>query len=32
MVVIDPVFARMRRVDDYNVYLLAFKLLTLYPL
>ena len=32
MVVIDPVFARMRRVDDCNVYLLAFKLLTLYPL
>ena len=32
MVVIDPVFARMRRVDDCNVYLLAFKLLTLYQL
>ena len=32
VVVIDPVFARMRRVDDCHVYLLAFKLLTLYQL
>ena len=32
MVVTDPVFSRMRRVDDCNVYLLAFKLLTLYQL
>ena len=30
MVVIDPIFARMRRADNCNVYLLAFKLSTLY--